>query len=174
MASVFEDYYNWMYDGDMKSEIPKEVLKPSSPISQKYAISVFLMSGNLNYYLNEYFNNIRVWYIDKEDLFLFLKKCVKDFRVSRKSLVYVSWKKTDKLYEELRKRIPFLKEYEITHLCEIVEKSEEKEMIYSSLGLDKVEKVKVKKEKKQKNDKDKKISVVDFVKQNFSIVEIEQ
>ena len=104
MTSIFEIYYNWLFDGHSKSKIPEEIIKSGSPINHKYVISVFLTNGNLNHYLNAYFNNINIWYLDLEELILFIKKCIKDFRISRKTLVYTPWKKTDKLYEELRKK----------------------------------------------------------------------
>ena len=166
--SVFQLYYDWLFDGNIKSEIPEEILKSTSPINNKYVISVFINNLKLNLYLNIYFNNINLWYLEKEDLFIFLKKCVKDFRINRRDLVYIPWKKTTKIFDELRKKSPNLKKYEISLLCELIEKMENKDNIYSSLGVEKVDKTKV---KKQKNKSDK-TKVKDFIDNNFKIISV--
>jgi hypothetical protein len=170
-VSVFQEFFDWLFNGDFKSPIPKEVLKSSSPISQQYAISIFLAHSKLNNYLDENFNNINLWYLDKSELFIFLKKCVKDFKVNRRSLVYVSWNRTSKIYDELRKRIPNLKANEITYLVEIIDKSEIKDEIYSALSLDKVEKPKMTK-KSKKNDENKTITIEEFLSSNFKFIEV--
>lgn len=171
-TSVFQQFFDWLFDGNIKSSIPVELIKSTSPISQQYAISIFLGNPNLNIYLNEYFNNTNLWYIQKEELFIFLKKCVKDFRLNRRNLAYIPWNRTSKLFDELRKRIPSLKSYEISLLSEIIEKSEEKDEIYSALSLDKLEKVKpIKKGKKNKSEE--KETVDDFLNKNFKFVVIE-
>lgn len=165
MASIFQTYFDWLFNGDMKSPIPPEILKSTSPISQQYAISIFLGNPKLNLYLDQYFNNINLWYIEKDELFLFLKKCVKDFRVNRKNLAYISWNKTTKLYDELRRRIPSLKSYEISLLSEIIDKSDIRDEIYSTFSLEN-EKVKHLKQNKVKQDKE---TIEEFLTKNFKI-----
>lgn len=171
-VSIFQIYFDWLFNGDMKSPIPPEILKSTSPINQQYAISIFLGTPKLNLYLDQYFNNINLWYVEKDELFLFLKKCVKDFRVNRRNLSYISWNRTTKLFDELRRRIPSLKSYEINLLSEIIEKSEERDEIYSALSLEN-EKVKAIKQSKKIKSVEKE-TVEDFLSKNFKTMEIEQ
>lgn len=163
--NIFQIYYNWLFDNNLKSQIPEILLESSTPINHQYAISVFLGNQILNKYLNEYFNNINLWYISKEDLFIFLKKCVRDFNINRRNLTYISWKKDTKIIEILSSKFPQLKSFEILQLCDNIEKSGEKDSIYNALGLDKEEKVK--KNKKSKNQSKDRETVQDFLNKNF-------
>ena len=168
----------------MKSKIPKprttddgsvivpDILKYNSPITHTYIISMFLKVGTLNAYLNKYFNNINLRYLDKEELFYFVKKCVVDFRVSRRSMVWKKYTNKTTLFNALRKKIPILKNDDIDLLSDIIEKSEDKDQIYVSLNLDKPVKKKLK-SKKKKIKKGRKISLQDYLKENFSVMNLE-
>lgn len=172
-SSIFSEYFSWLFNRDLKSEIPIELLKSSSPISNTYAISIFLNNASLNNYLNQYFNNIGLWYLDKKDLFLFLKKCVKDFRVDRRSMAYIPWKKTDKIFDSLRKRFPELKSYDISFICDMIDRDKNKEEILSSLGIEtEAKKKKVKKENKKMESKEESTQTVEeFLKEHFKTEE---
>jgi hypothetical protein len=178
--SVFTQFQNWMFDGDMRTIISPETMKYNSPINHKYIISTFLLNGPINYYLNSVFNNIGLWYLDKEELLLFVKKAVKDFKINRRSLTYTPWKKTDKLFDSIRGKVPFLKTYEVSFLCELINESESKESIYSSLGLDDLKKKKERKTKSKgdseqvssEENKSSDITVEEFIKKNFILNEI--
>lgn len=177
---MFKTFHNWLFDGSIKSKIPKpktndnnsviipDILKYNSPITHTYLISLFLKNGPLNSYLDKVFNNINLRYLDKEELFYFIKKCVIDFRVSRRSLIWVKYNNKTTLFNVLRKKIPILKNDDIDLLCEITNKSKDKDQIYVSLGLDKPVKKKLK--WKKKNKKGRKISLEDFLEENFSIM----
>jgi hypothetical protein len=132
---------------------------------------MFLNHGKLNHYLNRYFNNIGLRYLDKEEFFKFIKKCVIDFRVKRNSIPYFKYTgQKNKLFDNLWRKFPTMKKYDISLLCELVDKSKEKDSIYSAFGLDKPEKEKIKKsEKKQKNTD--RVSVKDFLKNNFTLTQ---
>ncbi len=167
----FRYFMKWLFDGKLDSEIPnKEVLlKYNSPISHTYLISLFLKNGSLNNYLNKYFNNFNIRKIDKEELFIFIKKCVKDFKININTIYYSSYRRRKKLFDIVRKKIPLLKDYEIEFLCnEIIDKHENKDQIYSSLGLE--INIKQKKSKIKKEQKNKKISLDDFLSENFKIM----
>lgn len=169
----FKTFNSWLFDGNLKSDIPnKEVLlKYNSPITAMYAINIFLASGKLNYYLDQNFNNIGLWYLDREELFKFVKKCVKDFKVQRNQLSYIPYpKKKDKIWNEVRSRFPIIKSYEVSLLCELIEKNPNKEEIYTALGIEKAEKKKTKKEKKEKKSN---ISLKELIDENFSIMEVD-
>ena len=149
----FKTFNNWLFDGNLKSEIPDKsnLLKYNSPITPTYVINMFITNGKLNHYLNQYFNNIGLRYLDKEEFFKFVKKCVHDFKIQRNSLPYIqSYKRNSQLFEKLKKKIPILKPGDISLLCDIIDKMEDKDIIYNSLGLQKVEKTKTKENKQKK------------------------
>jgi len=176
----YKTFQNWLFDGNPKSKIPTgdgipDLLSYKSPITAYYMITLFLNQGRLNHFLNEYFNNVGLYYIDKEELMKFMKKCVNDFRVQRKSLPFIPRTKNTKLFEELKKKLPVLKKHDVSLLCDIIDKSDEKDSIYYSLGLEKQETIKKQKGlKKQTKKDDKKETVSDFLKNNFRIMEIKK
>ena len=172
---MYKTFYSWLYDGNIKSEIPKpkmkddkvivpDILKYNSPINHTFIVKLFLKNGSLNHYLDQYFNNIGLRYLEKEDFFKFIKKCVIDFKVNRKTIPYFKFKRETKIFNELKKKVPLLKNDDVYLLCDIIEKSDEKEAIYNSLGIEKPEKKKLTK-------KDKSISSTEFLENNFSIIE---
>lgn len=176
----FRTFSNWLFDGNINSEIPKpkkdangkdiipDILKYNSPITNQYVISIFLKNSILNHYLNRYLNNVGVWYLEKEDLFKFIKKCVIDFKVKKYDLVYYKRKKEDKLYQVMRERFPFLKNHDVRLFCKIVEASQERDAVYQKFNLEAPKKEKFRKNKKNK---DKKISLESFLGENFSMME---
>jgi hypothetical protein len=170
-TSPFQQFQNWLFDGSKKSEIPQNILKSTSPISSQYCISIFLNNPKLNHYLNTYFNNINIWYLEKEELFTFIKKCVNDFRIQRRSLAYIPWRKTDKLFNSLRKKFTNLKDYEIVLYMDFLQKDENKDQILTTLGLNDDKKLKLTKIKKSKNKKSKINKISEFIEENIRIEE---
>ena len=169
-------FNNWLFDGDPKSKLPKgekipDLLNYKSPINHLFLIGMFINQGKLNHFLNEYFNNIGLYYLDREELMYFIKKCVIDFKIQKKNLPYSSRQKNNKLFNTLRKKIPIMKNYDISLLCNIIDKSDEKEDIYYSLGLDKPETIKKQKGLKKQTKKEKE-TIVDFISANFKVMEI--
>jgi len=175
--SSYTVFSNWLFDGNLKSKLPCgdgiDLLSYKSPINHQYMISMFINQGKLNYFLNENFNNIGLYYLDKEELMKFLKKCVIDFKIQRKNLPYFSRQKNNKLFDVLRKKIPIMKKNDISLLTEIIDKSENKDEIYYSLGLEKQEQPKKQKGLK-KNTKKEKPTVEEFIKENFKTMMIEK
>ena len=166
---MYKTFHSWLFDQNLRSEFPNPevLLKYNSPITHTYVLSLFVLNAKLNHFLNEYFNNVGVRYLDKEELFKFIKKCVIDFRVRRGDLVFYPRKERFKLYEALRERMPFLKNDDVFLLCDIVDRSDLKEGVYQALDLEKPKKFKVKKaDKKNKNEK---VSLPAFLEEHFSI-----
>lgn len=176
----FKTFNKWLFDGSRNSPIPEprfdkdgkvivpDILKYNSPITHTYLISMFVKNGPLNHYLNEVFNSMDVRYLDKKELMLFIKQCVLDMRVKPRDTTYFPFKRQEKLINELRRRFPFLKPYDLSYLTKLIDESEDKDSIYQTLGIEvpKKQKIKLKKEKI----KSKKISLKDFLKENFSIM----
>lgn len=172
--SPYQIFNEWLFDRNINSPIPKpkdgvDILKYNSPITHTYIISLFLRNGSLNSYLNDYFNNINLRYIKKEELLYFIKKCVIDFRVKKRDLMFYKYQKQDKLFNNLRERFPQFKNNDISLLCDLIDRSEEKSRIYESIGLEvpKKKKVTVRKTKV----KSKKLSSKEFLERHFSILE---
>jgi len=176
----FKTYFNWLFDGNINSKIPAprttedgkvivpNILKYNSPITNRYVISVFLRNLSLNKYLDQYFNNINIYSIPREELLYFIKKCVLEFRVGKYDTTYYKRKYNDKLYNVIEKRYPQLKSFEVDFLCDIINKSDKRDTFYNSLGLENIKKQKIKSTKKIVVKK----SLKDFIAENFSIMEV--
>ena len=176
MISPYTVFSNWLFDGSRNSPIPKatekiNLLKYNSPITPTYLISMFIKNGPLNHYLNKHFNNMGLRYLDKEELFKFIKKCVLDFRVRKSDIGYFKYHHQTKLFNALREKLPTLKNNDISLLCNVIDKSEHKASIYQTLNIEIIKKKKVKRGTKKIK---KNISLNDFLKENFSIIEKEK
>ncbi len=170
----FKTFNNWLFDGNRTTPIPDpkggiDILKYNSPITNTFVLSLFMRNGSLNHYLNEYFNNMGLRYLTREELFKFIKKCVMDFRVKRRDTVFYKFRRQDKLYSILRDKFPQFKNNDITLLCELIEKSDDKKAIYSSIGLETPEKKKLKTGKKTV--REGKVSLKVFLAEHFSILQ---
>ena len=174
----YRTFNSWLFDGSRDSKFPEpkyaddgkeiipDLLKYNSPITHTYVISMFLKNGPLNFYLDKYFNNINLRYLEKKELFLFVKKCVLDFRVGRRDTTFIPFTRKTKLFGILRNKFPELKNCDVSLLCDLIEESDNREVIYSTLGLEKPKKVKTRKEPKSK-----KITLKEFLAKHFSIME---
>jgi len=165
----FKIFNKWLFDGNKKSKIDPSLLKYNSPITNMYVMGLFQRSGKLNHYLDKYFNNMGLYYLDKEEFFNFIKKCVIDFRINRRNITFFPRKPSDDLFNALRNRVATLKSDDLDLLTQLVNKSDDKEAIYSSLGIDKKPKAcKIpNRSMKQKN----KVSLEEFM-ENFTTIEI--
>ena len=128
---------------------------------------MFLKNGPLNYYLDTYFNNINLRYLEKNEVFAFIKKCVLDFRIGRRDTTFVPWTRKTKLFGALRDKFPELKNCDVSLLVDLVDESDNKEAIYNTLGLEKPKKLKVKSKRKKT-----KVSLKEFMAEHFSIMEM--
>lgn len=176
----FKTFNKWLFDGDRNSPIPKptftedgkvlvpDILKYNSPITHTFALQLFMRNGHLNNYLNDHFNNIGLRYLSREELFLFLKKCVMDFKVTKRDTVFYPFRRTEKIFNVLTKKFPELKGYDVELLCQIIEESPDREAIYNALNLEAPKKKKVKLGKKKKEKK--KIPYKEFLEEHFSII----
>jgi len=169
----FRTFNSWLFDRNKTSPIPPakngvDILKYNSPITNTFVLSLFMRNGHLNHYLNEYFNNMGLRYLSREELFKFIKKCVIDFRVRRQDTVFYKFRRQDKLYNILRDKFPQFKNNDITLLCELIEKSDDKEIIYHSIGLETPKKKKLKTGKKRA--KKGKVPLKEFLAEHFSVI----
>lgn len=173
---MYKTWNEWVFDGNLKSKIPSgenipDLLSYKSPINNQYMINMFLNQGKLNHFLNEYFNNISLYYLDREEFMHFIKKCIIDFKIQKRNLPFIPRTKNTKLFEALRKKVNILKKYDISLLCDIIDKSDMKDDVYYSLGLEKPETIKKQKGLKKKAKKEKE-TIDDFIKNNFKTMEV--
>ena len=101
-------------------------------------------------------------------MFIFLKKCVLDFRVKRRDIAYYPYKRKTKLFEALRNKLPQLKNGDISLLCDLIDNSDNKGQVYDSLGIDKPKKQKLKRKKIVKG----KLPLKKFLKEHFSTTQM--
>jgi len=165
-ASPYKVFWDWVWDGNMKSPIPSEpnILKYNSPINETFIFRSVIKHAQLNSYLNEWLNNIGARYIEKDEMFLFFKQCVRDFKFRRNDIHYSKYKTKDVLFDKLKVKFPTFKNYDIELMCIEIQKMDDKDSIFSALGLEKPKKQKLKKKEKKK-----KISLKNFLVENFSI-----
>lgn len=170
-VSPYKLFWDWCFDRKPKSPIPNPevLLKYNSPINTTFLLKSFVQHAKLNHYLNEYLNNIGIYYIDKEELFFFIKRCIQDFKVKKKDIHFIKYKRQEILIEKLKQKCPTLKIYDIGLLAKVIQKSKDKNAIYSALGLEKP-----KKQKLKKWDKLEKVSLSSFLKENFKMVKVLQ
>jgi len=161
----YNTFNKWLFDSNLKTPIPEELLKTTSPINHLYIISIFQTYMALDYYLNGLLNNENLWSLPKDELMLFCKRMVKRFNVTKQRLFFRSWKNNKKIFDALAKSYPYLKPYEIDLLIKYIDKSENRDSIYSAFGLTK------EKKKKTKN-RQKKITMKNYLSEHFSIVKV--
>lgn len=168
---MFKTFFGWLFDGKRNSEIPDKgnLLRYNSPITPMYLLRLFTNNGELNFFLNQYFNNMGLLYLDKEEFFKFIKQCVIDYKVKRNSIPFISFKKDSKIFEELRKRFPLLKSNDILLFSSLIDKDPERDSIYRTLGLSEIKKEKINKTEQKDHEK---ITVEEFIQKNFSVVYI--
>lgn len=167
--SPYQLFWNWCFDNKPDSPVPNPevLLKYNSPINSTFLLKSFVRHAKLNHYLNIYLNNIGIYYIEREELFYFIKQCIKDFKVKRKEIHYSSYRTRDVLFEKLNIKLPYLKNYDIELLSGIIQRSSDRDSIYSALGLEKPKKQKLKKRVQQK-----KITLRSFLQTNFKKVKV--
>jgi len=107
--------------------------------------------------------------MSKEELFKFIKKCVIDFKIQRNQTVFYKYRRQEKLYNILRDKFPQFKNNDISLLCELIERSDDKSAIFNSLGLEMPKKKKIRTGKKRP--KKGKIPLKAFLAEHFSMIE---
>ena len=167
----YRTFNNWLFDGRKDTPIPAEkdginLLKYNSPITHTFLITQFIKHGPLNQYLNQYFNNIGVRYINKAEMFKFIKRCVQDFKITKRDIAFFPRHHKVVVYEKLRERMPELKNDDIYLLVDIIEKSDQKDSVYDALGLDKPKKVKLTKGNKKIK------GVKNLMQEHFSTIKV--
>jgi len=181
----FKTFFDWLFDGRLDSPIPQkkidsegnviipDILSSSSPPKLNFLLSLFKKHDKITIFLDTYFNNVNLWYLEKEEFMKYLKKIVIENRISRYDLSHKKKREErTKLFTILSEKTPHLKTYDVSLLCDIIERSDKKEQVFQTLEITIPKKKKLKIEKKQR--KNKKISLKELLDGNFSMVEHEE
>jgi hypothetical protein len=168
--SPYKLFWGWVFNGNPKSPVPSPevLLKYNSPIHATFLLKSFITHGKLNHYLNTWLNNIGVRYIDREELFFFIKQCVIDFKIKRKDVHYSPYQPKDALLEKIQDKFPTLKPHDVLLYCDIVTKSKDKEALYKAFGVEKPKKYKTPTSKK----KQEKVTLKEFLNNNFQSIPV--
>lgn len=171
----FKTFTNWIFDGRKDSDIPTPsgnktigITKYNSPITHTFVISLFLRNGNINKYLNKYLNNVGLRYINKQELFHFIKKVVQDCYVKKYDLMYYERPEKNQLFDKLRDKLSVLKDDDISLLVEQITSSPSSTSIYESLGLQAPKRKKFRKQKREVSS----VSLEEFLRKNFEVVKL--
>ena len=156
---------SWMFDRDPYSEIPDIVLK-YRPISNTAILKMFMNHGPLNYYINKYLNNFGLYYLSKEDVLKFIKSNIIGLGINYRSIFYYRRDKETELYKKLKDQCINLKGPDILFLSNYIDESVDADIYYETLGITVPKKRKLKRKKKSKI----KISLDEYITNNFQIV----
>ena len=171
----FKTFSSWIFDGRKDSDIPTpgrnkvaDITKYNSPITHTFVISLFLRNGNINKYLDKYLNNIGLRYINKQELFHFIKKVVQECHVKKYDLLYYERPEKSQLFDKLREKLSVLKDDDISLLVEQITSSSNSASIYESLGLQTPKRKKFRKQKREVGS----VSLKQFLRKNFEVVRL--
>jgi hypothetical protein len=140
--SPFAIFKEWLFDGDMESEIPKESIFLASP---RNVLNLFGAHGKLTIFLNEYFNNFESVKLNNVNFCKMIKEIIIKRGINKYSTTFYSNLKEDSGIVELKRKFPLLKSYEIPVLLKKMEQTEENTQFLEAIGKGTVKKEKMKK-----------------------------
>lgn len=142
--AIFKD---WLFDRDVRSEIPEICL---SVVNKRTALSMLGRAGDITIFVDKYFNNFETMKLDDLEFFKFMKELVVTKEFGKYDFSFFKSASPDKDLKELRKKLFFLKLYEIQLLLEIAKNDDDFEAFEESLGIAKHKKTTIKYRKKDK------------------------
>ena len=145
---------NWVNDGNIKSEFPK-VLSESKSLNCVFFLYYFVASPKYFVFINNVFNNYNIFLLKKEDIYKMFKEIVyntgyRNFSKGKSS------QKENPLIKVLKSKFPYYKKEEIMMAVNIIDNSEDKDVIYEMFNINDIAKVK-KMTKKDIKDRQNKI-----------------
>jgi hypothetical protein len=152
--SIYTILNRWLYNGSKDSPMPKELIM-DKVIGPQYILYYF-KDSMYNLYMNKHFNNYDIFQMDRIDILLFLKKCI-ILTGYRPRYVAKTKSKRSKIADILKRKMPYYKWHDIELLVSLIDKREDKDQIYETLGLYKPRKRKatkgkvIKKTKQEQN-----------------------
>lgn len=137
-ADIYNEISNWLFDGDIKSELDQELLK-STTFNPKYWLHMFARIPHICMYMNKYFNNYYFTGMDKLEICLMCKQIIISNRF-RKNDLFNLWKQYAPNITKIRKKEPFLKVGEVKLMHDIIMNNQEQfPDVMEAYGLTKAE-----------------------------------
>lgn len=114
--SPYDILFQWLFSKDLNYNVPNEIIE--SKISAKYILLNFMNIPKLCLFFDKYFNTYDIYQIKDEDIFKELKILCNKYNVNKKDILYIPFKKLEKnkIVDNLRSRIPYLKKIELEYL----------------------------------------------------------
>ncbi len=131
-VSVYTLLNRWLHDGSKTSKLPEEIIEAKN-IGPQYILYYFKDSV-YNIWINEHFNNYYMFSLDKEDVFKFMKECVRYTGYSPD--YYPRYNNTiKKLTKALMIKFPYLKKEDVDFMADMIDNGDDADQIYETLGL---------------------------------------
>lgn len=131
---------NWARDGNMNSEFPKQLLE-SKGLNCVFFIYYFVQSPRYFVFINNLFNNYNTFLLNKKDVYMMFKEIIHNTGYSSFSKSKTQ-SKENPLIKALKLKFPYYKKEEIIMAVNIIDNSEDKDIIYEMFEINDVAKVK--------------------------------
>jgi len=149
----------WYHDGSSQTPIPQEVL--AAKIVGGQTILYYFMNSEFSPFINQVFNNWDTFQLPQEDILQFIKTSIQLSGYSDKFFKRFKEERSQ-LHAKLRSKYPLLKNDDLNLLCDIIDKRDDKDVIYETLGLKKPTKTKISKSKDKSDKKENTLDGFDF------------
>jgi hypothetical protein len=128
-VNPWEVYNKWMFDRDLNTPIPEEVLRSINVISVlESLINQFELTIFLNNEFNDYYT---ISSLNKEHFFIFIKKTMIRYNIDRYSLMFMKRFKDTPISKKLSRFYPNLNRDEINMLMNYAKDDEDyEELLY--------------------------------------------
>jgi hypothetical protein len=130
--SPYKILTDWLKDGSRMTQFPQELVDDKS-IGQNFLLYFFQQSP-YGLVISKLFNNFGLYVLDRIEVFKFIKESIM-LSGYRQQYIERGEKRSEKFEKLLKLRFPYLKNYELPLLVEIIDKSDEKESIYQMFGI---------------------------------------
>lgn len=150
--SPYVVFNNWLFDNNKTSVLDESCINSLSCFS---IMQLFSGLGNFTIFLNEYFNDLYIHQVPKEEFFKFLKEIVMKKKITKKDLCFIKYFKDDANITKVWLKLPYLKRHEIPLFLEELE-DEERESLEEMLGISVPKKKKLTKKDKEQISRTKK------------------
>lgn len=147
---VYKLLNNWLSDRRTDTEIPKEVL--ASYQINPSIILYYFMGSKYSIFISNTYNNWNLYSLNKKDILYTIKDIIQKTSYCPNYNKKFRDNKTE-LFKKLWDKYPYLKPNDINLLCTIVDKHEDKDIIYEMLGLTKLKKQKYTKKQIKEREK---------------------
>jgi len=146
----YKNFISWLYNSYPNATLSDSVIKSINP---RAVLSRYSNMGNLTIFLEEHFNKYDLMGLNHLEFYNFIKLFVKKYRIEQYDYSYFRSTKRDKTLLEIQRKLPHLKEYEISYLLDKCKSDPEYDAFLENLGIKKQEKIKKNKKRKIKGSK---------------------